>query len=140
MREELTPYWEAMNEDPPQAAGHLQLDGHARQVEEDRKEPDTVQERLQRMGNYPSVSYPLEMAFYLGVLSFRVYSPPSVDRIWLWVHYNKIPIYPIFYIQFQGLRSTVKTRQCFFKMGCTWVREDTSSGVTSQVLGPFFRN
>ena len=24
--------------------------------------------------------------------------PPSVDRIWLWVCYNKIPIYPIFYL------------------------------------------
>ena len=27
-----------------------------------------------------------------------VYSPPLVDRIWLWVYYNKIPIYPIFYL------------------------------------------
>ena len=27
-----------------------------------------------------------------------VYSPPEVDRIWLWVYYNKIPIYPIFYL------------------------------------------
>ena len=27
-----------------------------------------------------------------------VYSPPEVDRIWLRVHYNKIPIYPIFYL------------------------------------------
>ena len=26
------------------------------------------------------------------------YSPPKVDRIWLWVHYEKIPIYPIFYL------------------------------------------
>ena len=31
-------------------------------------------------------------------LEFRVYSPPQVDRIWLWVYYNKIPIYPIFYL------------------------------------------
>ena len=29
--------------------------------------------------------------YYLG---FRVYSPPEVDRIWLWVYYNKIRIYP----------------------------------------------
>ena len=29
---------------------------------------------------------------------FKVYSPPSVDRIWLWVYYNKTPIYPIFYL------------------------------------------
>ena len=24
-------------------------------------------------------------------------SPPQVDRIWLWVYYTRIPIYPIFY-------------------------------------------
>ena len=28
----------------------------------------------------------------------EVYSPPSVDRIWLWAYYNKIPLYPIFYL------------------------------------------
>ena len=28
----------------------------------------------------------------------RVYSHPEVDRIWLWVYYNEIPIYPIFYL------------------------------------------
>ena len=28
----------------------------------------------------------------------RVCSPPEVDKIWLWVYYNKIPIYPIFYL------------------------------------------
>ena len=27
-----------------------------------------------------------------------MYSPPKVDRIWLWVYYNKISIYPIFYL------------------------------------------
>ena len=27
-----------------------------------------------------------------------IYSPPEVGRIWLWVDYNKIPIYPIFYL------------------------------------------
>ena len=26
------------------------------------------------------------------------YRPPYVDRIWLWVDYNKIPMYPIFYL------------------------------------------
>ena len=31
---------------------------------------------------------------------FRVYSSP-LHRIWLWVYYNKIPIYPIFYL-FKG--------------------------------------
>ena len=31
-------------------------------------------------------------------LEFRDYSPPLVDRIWLWVCSNKIPIYPIFYL------------------------------------------
>ena len=31
-------------------------------------------------------------------LGFRVYSPPEVDKIWLWVYCNKIPIYPIFHL------------------------------------------
>ena len=26
------------------------------------------------------------------------YSPPSVDRIWLWAYYSKIPMYLIFYL------------------------------------------
>ena len=26
------------------------------------------------------------------------YSPPEVDRKWLWVYYDKIPIYTIFYL------------------------------------------
>ena len=30
--------------------------------------------------------------------SHSKYSPPEVDRIWLWVYHNKIPIYPIFYL------------------------------------------
>ena len=25
-------------------------------------------------------------------------NPPQVDRIWLWVYYSKIPIYPVFYL------------------------------------------
>ena len=29
---------------------------------------------------------------------FTIYSPPEVDRIWLWVYDNKMPIYPIFYL------------------------------------------
>ena len=28
----------------------------------------------------------------------EVNSPPSVDRIWLWAYYNKILLYPIFYL------------------------------------------
>ena len=28
----------------------------------------------------------------------KPYSPPSVDRIWFWVNYSKIPIYPILYL------------------------------------------
>ena len=31
-------------------------------------------------------------------LPFLGYSLPEVDRIWLWVHYIKIPIYTIFYL------------------------------------------
>ena len=28
----------------------------------------------------------------------KTYSPPEVDRMWLWVYQNKIPKYPIFYL------------------------------------------
>ena len=34
----------------------------------------------------------------LGVRGLWVYSHPEVDRIWPWVYYHKIPIYPIFYL------------------------------------------
>ena len=34
----------------------------------------------------------------MRVQGLRVYSPPEVDRIGFWVHYSKIPIYPIFYL------------------------------------------
>ena len=27
-----------------------------------------------------------------------IFSPPEVDRIWLWVYLDKLPIYPIFYL------------------------------------------
>ena len=27
-----------------------------------------------------------------------IYSPPQVDRIWLWVFLDSIPIYPILYL------------------------------------------
>ena len=27
-----------------------------------------------------------------------MYSPCEVDRIWLWVYYNEIPIHPEFYL------------------------------------------
>ena len=30
--------------------------------------------------------------------TMEAYSPPSVDRKWLWVYYNKIPICPMFYL------------------------------------------
>ena len=28
----------------------------------------------------------------------KPYSPPEVDRIWLWVYHNGTPIYTIFYL------------------------------------------
>ena len=31
-------------------------------------------------------------------IGLRVYSPPEADRIWLWAYFNKIPIYPVFYL------------------------------------------
>ena len=30
--------------------------------------------------------------------------PPEVDRIWLWVYCNKLPIYPIYSIYLRGTR------------------------------------
>ena len=37
------------------------------------------------------------------------YSLPYVDRLWLWVYYNKVPIYPIFYLLKGGLYSLLAT-------------------------------
>ena len=34
----------------------------------------------------------------MDALPFWRHSPPQVGRIWLWVYYNKVPIYYIFYI------------------------------------------
>ena len=34
----------------------------------------------------------------LRVLGFRLIVPLKIDRIWLWVFYNKIPIYLLFYL------------------------------------------
>ena len=31
-------------------------------------------------------------------VQWKPYSPPEVDRIWLWVYFNNIPIHPIFYL------------------------------------------
>ena len=38
--------------------------------------------------------------YLLGLLGHggSRYSPPLVDRIWFWVYYDEIPIYPIFYL------------------------------------------
>ena len=33
-----------------------------------------------------------------GLQVGKRYSPPLVGGIWLWVYYNKIPIYPIFFL------------------------------------------
>ena len=33
-----------------------------------------------------------------GVGRSSTYTPPRVDRIWLWLYYNEIPIYPTFYL------------------------------------------
>ena len=34
----------------------------------------------------------------MGYIGFRVYSPPEIERIWLWVYYNEITTYPMFYL------------------------------------------
>ena len=48
-----------------------------------------------------------EFSIWGSVISvFRVHSPPQVDRIWLWIYYNKIPMYPILYL----LKGTIGLR------------------------------
>ena len=46
-------------------------------------------------GNHHRSRVQNEMNFWTVARS-QTYSPPQVDRIWLWVCYNKIPIYPIY--------------------------------------------
>ena len=41
---------------------------------------------------------PFQFQSHFKHLNPKLYSPPYVDRIWLWVYYNQIPIYPIFYL------------------------------------------
>ena len=40
----------------------------------------------------------VELEILFSLQAQKMNSPPCVDRIWLWVYYNKIPIYPIFYL------------------------------------------
>ena len=52
-------------------------------------------------------------------ISFRVYNPPEVDRIWLWVYFKKIPIY-------SGILSTWWTIGLgFFMIFSYWVCAST---------------
>ena len=56
--------------------------------------------RLTRQGNS-------ELGLSALDLVLRGYSRPEVDRIWLWVYDDKLPIYPIFYLlkrDYRGLR------------------------------------
>ena len=48
----------------------------------------------------------------------KEYTPLKVDRIWLWVYYNKILIYPIFYLHKGTMRAmVVHSRRC--SAGCS---------------------
>ena len=38
------------------------------------------------------------MGYIIGVIQGIMEKKMETDRIWLWVYYNKIPIYPIFYL------------------------------------------
>ena len=49
---------------------------------------------------------------------------PQVDRIWLWVHYNKIPIYPIFYL----LQGDYKHPLFGFRSGIDREQQSTMEG------------
>ena len=46
-------------------------------------------------GSYMAMQGPVAGA--IGICIY-IYSPPLVDRIWLWVYHNKLPRYPTFYL------------------------------------------
>ena len=50
-------------------------------------------------------------------------APPKVDRIWLWVYYNKIPIYSICYLLKGDTRAGTLNPKSMWK---------------NSLLGPFF--
>ena len=57
-------------------------------------------------------------------LCLQGYSPPQVDRIWLWVYYNKILIYRIFYLHkadYKGLGCITFLRKRLEDKGCDTV-------------------
>ena len=65
----------------------------------------------------------METTEYVGMI--RVYSPPEVDRTWLWVKYNKIPIYPIF---------------CLLKGHCTYLEKNLfNTNCTSRSITTLWR-
>ena len=43
------------------------------------------------------------------------YSPPEVDRIWLWVYHSKIPTYPIFYL-LKGACKALEFKVSWFRL------------------------
>ena len=61
---------------------------------------------------------------------FKSLESPYVDRIWLWVYYNKIPMYPIFYLlkgdYVLGLRFT--DRCCRAATMSAWLLSVLSTG------------
>ena len=57
----------------------------------------------------------------------KIYSPPEVDRIWLWVYHNKIPIYPIFFLLKGTIGSIGVTKEVVAKLGA--MRGSRVSGV-----------
>ena len=60
------------------------------------------------LGGFRVIGWAIQACFSLEWVRFLLhviecssannYSPPEVDRIWLWVYYNKIPLYPMFYL------------------------------------------
>ena len=48
-------------------------------------------------------------------MEMKVYSPPEVDRLRLWVYYSKVPIYPIFYLlngDYRPLNGEFRVEEC----------------------------
>ena len=73
----------------------------------------------------PTISNTSPRFMAVGILSR--YSPPEVERIWLWVYYNKNPIYAIFYLA----KGDYKPPQCTSACSCTALSEIKKNRLSS---------
>ena len=68
----------------------------------------------------------------------EAYSPPKVDRLWLWAYYNKILIYPIFYLLKGDYESACVTwiiqRWTILATALLYKRHDCVAGINERFL------